>query len=162
MRRKKNDMSIGNNLTKYLDSLPQKESLLEFGSGDGTKRLADSGYSVYSIEHDPKYVSSSSEAVCLSPLEGDWYNHNQVAQFIITHMPFSVCLIDGPCKPSQEATNYRDGILAHWRLLQHIPIIIADDIHRQEGLDVAVGLAAMLEKNIGTISDGNKQFGIIS
>lgn len=154
-------MSIEANLINYLKRHP-KGKLLEFGSGDGTETLASIGYEVYSVEQDKEFLSPESVLACYAPIEGSWYKHSLVEEFVREHHPYSVCLVDGPCKPVKGALNYRDGILAHWRHLARIQTVIIDDTHRPEGRQLVNGMATLLERVPVMIKDGHKEFTVLS
>ena len=106
--------------------------ILEFGSGDGSIRLAGN-YDVWSVEHNPhwldvapvNYIHASivENVVSNSVGEHGWYDPAVLAK----NLPDSVALIiiDGPT-----GGIGRTGLLAHIFLLPQTDYFLVDDVDR--------------------------------
>lgn len=130
-----------------VENCTEKATVLEFGSGHGSQLLADN-VTLYSIEHDESWIGATSSNYIFAPISENtfsneyeqrgWYDVDIVEE----NWPPSVGLvvIDGP-----PGTIGRFGILSVLHRLQHVPIILVDDVDRpDEHL-----LANYLSKSLG-------------
>lgn len=147
-----NDWAIGRSLLKRIEVLCQPGGwFLEFGSGVGTRRLAEK-FKVLSFEHDPEWIIYSSFEPAaigqiLAPLSRGWYHRGIVRQTLedaaAQNVRISGCLIDGP--PSMIG---REGILQNLDWLApylDCPIFV-DDTHREPELVIAEEIAKKLRR----------------
>lgn len=115
------------------ENIPHSSTIIELGSGDGSKELAEK-YDVHSIEHDSEWLNLYDVSYIHAPIvenevstkygEIGWYD----PQPIKSNLPknASLIIIDGP-----PGSIGRSGILSHLELFDwSIPVLI-DDIDRQ-------------------------------
>jgi len=124
-------------LCKYL---PEGKTIIEFGSGTGTKELTKK-WKVYSVEHDQKWIGAAPDSNYIwAPLtENGWYDSKKL--FNLLPKDYDCIIVDGPIGP-----NARLGIDKHWdRLRTDIPIIF-DDTDRQKDYNHAMAVAKRLGK----------------
>jgi len=113
--------------------LQEGKTILELGSGYGSKLLSDSGYKVIAVEHDEKWLGLFEDYVIYiyAPLK----EHKAVRGFNkriwydpapLQNLPHhDLIVVDGPPKPVGRA-----GFLKYLDLFnQDVPIII-DDVNR--------------------------------
>ncbi len=110
---------------RYLRRLPMGATVLELGSGDGTARLIEMGFKVYSVEHDPEWVGRVPGALYIhAPIVDGWYD----AEIIKRSMPsrYECLIVDGP-----PGSIGRQGMLKHMDLFWRRSPVLVDDVHRQ-------------------------------
>ena len=118
-----NGWAISTELFEWmLQNIPKGSTILELGSGRGTKELVKH-YTVYSVEHDSKWLNLVPQTNYIyAPLVDGWYNVDVLKEKLPEK--YDVLLIDGP--PAEKRVN----ILKHLSLFNtDIPIIV-DDTHR--------------------------------
>jgi hypothetical protein len=129
----RNHWPIGGGIRSAIEQLiPEGATILELGSGDGTKQLAQK-YTIWSIEHDEKWVgycdlANYIHAPIISLLDGNiqWYDPSILEVSIPAS--YDLILIDGP--PGKYG---REGILENFHLFRtDVPIIIDDTIRNHE------------------------------
>ena len=128
---------------KFLNSVetevPFGSTILEFGSGEGTKKLCKN-YTVYSIEEQNNFVGRYHDNYLHAEIVDDWYNKEKVIQFI-RDIDYDAIIIDGP------AHGLRKGILD---ILEHLNLevpIFLDDIDRPDDKSVFMMLSALIRDN---------------
>jgi glycosyltransferase involved in cell wall biosynthesis len=119
-------MSIESELLTFIKTvLGDKKTILEFGSGSGTKLLLKS-YNVISIEHEEAYaikLKDNHECIYSPIVDNVWYDPKKVA--IALKNQFDLVLVDGPPR------ELRKGIIANIELFRHFKIpVIFDDVNR--------------------------------
>ena len=57
-----------------IENIPKKSIILELGSGKGTKRLVDNDYTVYSVEHNPKWMNRYGSNYIHATIKDGWYD----------------------------------------------------------------------------------------
>jgi hypothetical protein len=111
-------------------------TILELGSGEGTKILVDSFAKVYSVEHNPEFLGKVDGTTYIhAPLRGVWYDTDVLA----SEMPeeYDCLIVDGP----PQNVSRRHEILRHLELFKPTPTVV-DDIQYGSGRDITVGLAS--------------------
>lgn len=123
------------------DILPIESTILELGSGDGTKELINLGYKVISIEQDPSWVGRYHDNYIEAPLKKYnnywWFDY----EFLENLPEYDFLLVDGPTgPPTKEFNNCRIGLLDYRHLFNlSVPILI-DDTNRADELNLAKSL----------------------
>ena len=133
-----NDWSVSSDFLDMIKrEVPSGSTILEFGSGDGTKKLCEN-YTVYSIEENKDFVGKYHGNYLHAEIVDDWYNKEKVVEFV-RNLDYDAIIIDGP------AYGLRKGILD---ILEHlnldVPIFI-DDIDRPDDLSVLLELSNYLK-----------------
>jgi hypothetical protein len=107
-------------------------TILEFGSGEGSKRLAMT-YSLYSVEHNPEWLNVSGGNYLYAPIklndefnnEIGWYDLEPIKHKLPTQI--DLMIIDGP-----NGTIGRSGLLNHTDLFSWDFPVLIDDLHREQ------------------------------
>ena len=134
-------------INKYL---PKGKTILELGSGDGSKRLVEAGYTVYAVEHDEGWITRWPNDVnyIYAPLR----EHKKVEGFdanvwydpaYLQDLPdYDLIIVDGP--PGCEG---RSGFLKYFDELfkSDVPIVI-DDMQRVPERLLVTRLAKKLKR----------------
>ena len=120
-------------------------TILEFGSGKGTKRLCKN-YEVYSVEHNVEWLDLAESNYIYAPIildenrdAGDeigWYNPNPIRENLPKNI--SLLIIDGP-----PAKIGRSGILNHLDIVTECDYILIDDMHRPREYELSQKLAKL-------------------
>jgi hypothetical protein len=138
-----------------LKNMPKGSNMLEFGSGEGTKRFTEN-FSVTSIEHDLKYVGLDERSHYIhAPIVDNWYDTKKLQGLKSKH--FDVILIDGPT-----GQIGRKGLLKNLHLFDWNATIVVDDINRP--MELAVFKLLLLEfdhSHCETFKGIDREFGII-
>ena len=105
------------------------KTILEFGSGDGTKKLVEHGYKVYSIEENVNFCYLHHNNYFYCPLVGEsydvrTYNVQEVLDFV-SDIKYDAILVDGP------ANGARHNLVELFSHLNTDVVIFVDDIERQ-------------------------------
>lgn len=127
-------------------NIPKKSTVLEFGSGDGSQRLAKR-FDLWSIEHDEQWIGKTKSKYVLSKIvknpaseqagEEGWYDP---AFFDKIPDEVELIVVDGPV-----GTIGRSGILHHLEKLPRFRYIMVDDTDRPEEEHLSRQLAARLK-----------------
>lgn len=155
-------------LQRDIEAFAQEgDTVVEFGSGTGTKDLVDLGLQVYSVEHneywcdfgkkagiDSDYqhapIVALPEAISGFPKQVEWYDVDSVEEVCGRAIENSRAghvdhvLIDGP--PGEIG---RAGVLysiKHGHLDVSNAVIFIDDIHRADELNLGIALSQLLLK----------------
>ena len=145
----------------YLSELfPDGGKILEFGSGDGTRILAEN-FDVCSIEHDEMWAEKIDTECHLIPIisnnistknnQEGWYDVHKVLNVIPDDL--DIVIIDGP-----NGTIGRHGILSIVDSLPKNATYIVDDVHRNAEMDLYEKLVQW-HGGEGTIFDSNYDSG---
>jgi len=117
-------MAISQSLIdSIIENLPKESTILELGSGEGTKKLVDLGYKVYSVEQNTDWVGKYHNNYCHAPLKNGWYDLDIVNEFI-KDREYDALLIDGPAAGDRSKMRDSDINLE--------TLIFVDDIDRPE------------------------------
>jgi hypothetical protein len=112
-------------------TIPEGSMILEFGSGDGSQRLADR-YQLWSVEHDNSWLNQTTSNYVHAPIvsnpvsdkhnEQGWYNRS-----LFENVPAQVSLIivDGP-----PGIIGRNGLVHYLSELPKTEWILVDDTDR--------------------------------
>jgi hypothetical protein len=146
--------SISETLFNWISvNLPIGSTILEFGSGEGTKYLVEN-YTVYSIEQNEEWVNYSPKSNYIyAPLVNGWYD----IEIVKTNLPkkYDLLLVDGPIGRN------RLNFLSHYKEFNcDVPIII-DDTNRTIDKELSTTLSKLLNKSTTEIWDGEKKFTIL-
>jgi|SaaInlStandDraft_1057018.scaffolds.fasta_scaffold04789_5 hypothetical protein len=134
--------SVCNGILTAVSLLTEKsDSLLEFGSGYGSKLLSDY-CKVTSIEHNDDFLGLYPEVSYISTkiveLESEnqtspscrWYDFKPISDKLAAS--YSILLVDGP-----PADVGREGLLFHLDHFSSIPVWIVDDVLREKDQRIA-------------------------
>ena len=104
-------------------NLSEGSTILEIGSGYGTKGLLAAGYKVMSVEQNEVWVGAFHDNYCHAPLKDGWYDFDVLNEFL-EGKDYDAILIDGP------AGGDRRKVLES--SLDFSKLIIVDDTERPE------------------------------
>jgi hypothetical protein len=99
-------------------------TILELGSGAGTGALAEH-YTMYSIEHDMRWVGRFPSSYIFAPMNGKWYDVAAVREKLPDQ--YDLILIDGPIGSESDG---RIGFLHNIDLFNTTVPMIFDDTNR--------------------------------
>lgn len=143
-----------------LENLPKGSTILELGSGKGTRELCKF-YKMFSIEHDKRWLNYAKSTYIHAPIitygkkkEYKWYDRKVIKKKIPKE--YDLLLVDGP-------NGYigREGFVRNIVLFNmNVPIII-DDTQREKYVKICDFLCDNYGKKPTTIQGGNKQFTIL-
>ena len=143
-----------------IENIPVGETILELGSGEGTKKLAD--YDMYSIEDNYKFVGVADNTNYIyAPIKNGWYDRDCM-RFIMNLNPH-VFIVDGPA-----GKIGRKGLLKNMDIIRYfysidLKFIICDDVNRKKDLDLYRNLEAEFPRGESRIyQEDEKSFGVIS
>mgnify|MGYP001474760035 CR=1 FL=1 len=142
-----NGFSISLNLIDCIKKhVPKEGTILEFGSGEGTKWLVAEGYNLVSIEQNALFLNLYHNNYCHAPLKDGWYDLEILHRFL-ENKEYDAILIDGP------AAGKRMNILE--AKIDFNKIIFVDDIDRPADRDLFSKLSE------GKKSEDFKSYGVI-
>jgi len=122
-------------------NIEKGSTILEFGSGDGSERLARK-YNLYSIEHDPAYIGKTKSnyihasivenGTSTSKGEQGWYDPE-----LFQEIPesFDLIIVDGP-----PGVIGRSGLLEFLHLMPNWSYMVVDDTDRMEERELVTEL----------------------
>jgi len=116
-------------IESIISELEKGKTILEFGSGKGTRALIELGYKVFSIEESEDYWDLYHDNYLHCPLVGDSYENRcypteEVFNFA-SNIEYDAILVDGP------ANGNRCNLITLFSLLRTDNVIIfVDDIER--------------------------------
>ena len=118
-------------------NLPDGKTILELGSGNGTNELRKH-YTVYSIEHDPKWLKPNNNYIYAPIVSYNGYFWYDISK--LQNLPeYDLLLVDGPT-----GTIGRRGFVNHRALFNlEVPIVI-DDTQRKAEMAMAEDLSRIL------------------
>jgi predicted O-methyltransferase YrrM len=116
--------SIDKELFDFIRSvLPEGKIMLELGSGWSSQKFSEY-YTVYSIEHNEKWVGKYSTHYIYAPIKNGWYDISILSKKL--PQSYDLILIDGPT-----GDIGRGGFYSHLDLFNTNVIMIFDDINRK-------------------------------
>jgi len=147
--------SIPKELFLYIRERLPEGTILELGSGWASGQLSKF-YTLYSIEHDHRWLNRYNTNYIYAPIKNRWYN----VDILKRELPekYDLILIDGP--PGDIG---RGGFYTNLWLFDTNTIIIFDDVNRKAEYDLMVRVANKLNRGF-TVSAKDrfgKMFGII-
>jgi len=137
-----------------LKNIPEGSTILELGSGYGTKELVKK-YNVYSVEHNEEWLNIAEESNYIyAPLENGWYDR----EILIKELPkkYDVLLIDGP------PGLCRENIIKNYDLFENMSYVIVDDTNRENDKKIADFIIEKQTCQYFEIESDNKKFTIIN
>ncbi len=159
------EWAIDEGLYKYIrKTLPEGGVILELGSGEGTKRLAEH-YKMYSVEHDKEWMDKYNSTYFYSPLRwhkpvknhkgSEWYN-STILESHIKGLKYDLLLVDGP-------PQSRAGFVKYFRMFDTKAIMVFDDLQRGKEEKIVLSIATKLKVPYIVYGAGSKKlFGVIN
>jgi glycosyltransferase involved in cell wall biosynthesis len=136
-----------------LNNVPKGSTILELGSGNGTKELVKN-YKVYSVEHDENWINIAPESTYIhAPIVDNWYDVNVLKEQLPTD--YDLLIIDGPIR------LMRINFLKNYHLFRNDVTILIDDTNRPDDKKMALNLTNILNKKHIEIKSSNKNFMIL-
>jgi len=134
--------SLSDQTINWINNNIQKGStILELGSGDGTKRLLEN-YKVLSIEQNISFVGLHKKAEYIhAPLVDGWYDAKIIHKFL-KDKKYDCILIDGP------ANGRRIGFFENINLFDTNKLIMFDDTDRPADWECAKEVSKKLNRLI--------------
>jgi len=151
------------------ENIPFGSTILEFGSGEGTKRLSVN-YDLYSVEHNPEWIGFAKSTYIYAPIrlsdkhpgEIGWYDIDRIKEKLPSKI--DLMIIDGP-----NGSIGRSGLLDHIEYFSWDFPIIIDDLHREkeyifsQTLSQKCDLKCIHYAEFGTeMSTSSRSFGVFS
>ena len=135
-----------------LDNITKGSRILELGSGDGTKILAEH-YTMFSIENNKDWLNKYDSIYIYAPIVNGWFDVEAIKRQIPKDYDF--ILVDAPPAFTEEA---RMGFYHNINLFNtNVPIII-DDTHRAGEKRLANYLKKHLGKDYEEVVCNKKSF----
>ena len=147
---------------KILELLRPGKTILEFGSGDTTGKLAET-YKMYSIEHNPKWLDKYNSTYIYAPIEEEeseqpvinWYSVSAIKDNLPKH--YDLILVDGPIGGITTNIMARDGFRRNKHLFNlRRTIIVFDDVQRIGEMTSMKELAKELNRKYEIFNSGAK------
>lgn len=147
--------SVSEDLFNFVrEVLPEGSTMLELGSGKASSCFSEF-YTVYSIEHDRKWLNRYNTNYIYAPIKNRWYSVDVLKNKLPKN--YDLILIDGP--PGKIG---RSGFLKHLELFNIDAIMIFDDLHRAAERNLFEKVAQLLSRPYFTkIGSDGKTFGVI-
>jgi len=158
------DYAISRELYRWiLDNVERDRTILEFGSGSGSRELARH-YRVYSVEHDRRWLGLDAGVNYIhAPLtdygEYEWYNVEIVRERIPSR--YDLIIVDGPPNNPRTSVIGRKGFVDNIHLFHTDVPIVFDDVNRPEERHNMHEVARRLNKPVRVIKGWQKDFGIV-
>ena len=128
--------------------------LLELGSG-WTSGEFSKYYTVYSIEHDQKWVDKYNTHYIYAPIINNWYDTEALKRDLPKE--YDLILVDGPL-----GSIGRGGFYTNLELFNTNVPIIFDDVNRDAERALMENVAKKLNRKFEVVTDSaKKQFGIV-
>lgn len=135
-------------------NVPEGSKVLEFGSGIGSRFLADR-YDLSSIEHNADWLNVAGESCYIHcPIVAGWYDTNGVKKAM--QKQYDLVIIDGP-----PGTIGRRGILRHLGLFDFAVTFIVDDVNRKPEMEIAEAISKRVGRPFEVHKDELKDFAVI-
>lgn len=146
--------SIAKELFDYiLQILPEGKIILEFGSGWASGELSNH-YTVYSIEHDKKWLNKYNTNYIYAPIKSNWYDIDVLKEKL--PQEYDLILVDGP-----PGAIGRGGFYTFADFFNlNVPIIF-DDVHRTAELKLMMQFSKKLNREPKVTEAANKKFGVL-
>lgn len=154
-------------LDYILKRFPPGSNVLEFGSGEGTRKLVER-FKVTSVEHDNKWLGLiSNHDYIFAPIEpfansyyreeNGWYSLN-ILKRELAYTKYDLILVDGP--PRTFGRGGFDIYFEELNLRKDVPIIF-DDVHRLWEFRLMGQVGKKLGVNPVLYPCGERWFGVI-
>ena len=112
-----------------INNIAQSSTILELGSGKGTKKLIDAGFKVHSIEHNKKWMNKYGSNYIYAPIKNGWYDINAIKKGI--PKKYDLLLVDGPVWKNSKNIG-RIHMVKYLDLFNIDCCMIFDDFHRND------------------------------
>ena len=156
-----NGFAISEELFQWIhDNLPKGKTILELGSGNGTKELTKH-WKVFSVENNPDWLNVAKDSNYIHAplrkyenLEYEWYD----VDILKKQLPkdYDLLLIDAPSGKGRFGITEFMELFSNW----DVPILI-DDTHREEERMVSTKLGHKLKRCVFDYSGFEKSFSVI-
>lgn len=135
--------------------LPEGKTLLELGSGWGSGQFSQY-YTVYSIEHSPKWLGKYNTNYIYVPIKGKWYNPAILKEKLPEN--YDLILVDGP-----PGFIGRHGFCTYLNLFKTDLTIVFDDVHRKAEYQLMIQVGEKLQRDVEVFNSthSHKKFGVI-
>lgn len=147
--------SIDKKLFDYIrNTLSDGSTILELGSGWVSGEFSKY-YTVYSIEHDARWLNRYNTHYIYAPIVHGWYS----VEILQNELPeeYDLILVDGPT-----GKIGRGGFFTHLDLFRTDVPIIFDDVNRYHEHELMINVAIKLQRSYTIFSvAGGKQFGVL-
>lgn len=144
---------ISEELYLYIrENLSEGSTILELGSGDGTKILSDH-YKMFSIENNEKWLNKYDSTYIYAPIINGWFDVDVLKRDLPTE--YDLILVDAPPAFTEEA---RMGFYHNISLFNTSVPIIIDDTHRSGEKRLADNLSKHLGREYREIKSSQKSF----
>jgi len=147
--------SISKELFHYIrNQLPEGKVILEMGSGWASGQFSKF-YTVYSIEHNKKWVKKYNTNYIYAPIVDRWYNPKIIEKKLPKE--YDLILVDGPT-----GSIGRNGFYTYLHLFNTDVIIIFDDVNVKENYDLMFNVSKKIKRKF-KIYQGSfqRKFGVI-
>lgn len=161
----KNQGSISKELyNKIIELLPNgRETILELGSGEGTREILKAGYTIYSVEQNEKWVGQFPPAIYIyAPIKNEWFDTERMKDKLPKE--YDLLLVNAPVACNPSIAKRRLGLLDNINLFKNLKnkIIIIDDTNRKYEKQLAEELSKKFDKNVEYFKDSwGKEFGVL-
>ena len=148
--------AISKELFDFIRSiLPEGKILLELGSGWGSSEFSKH-YTVYSVEHNPRWLGKYNTHYIHVPIKNKWYD----PVILKAKLPdnYDLILVDGP-----PGFIGRHGFCTYLDLFKTDLPIVFDDIHRKAEYSLMMQVGQKLQRDVTIFNFGprKKKFGVI-
>lgn len=138
-----------------LENLTPGSTLLEFGSGPGTKRFTEK-FNVYSIEHNPDWVGHDPKSNYIyAPIKNGWYDV-EVLKEKLPLLTYDLILVDGPT-----GIIGRKGLLLNLNLLNTDITFVFDDVNRLDELNLMNQVSQKIDRKYKIYHGVDRHFAIL-
>ncbi len=140
--------------------LSEGKVLLELGSGWSSSQFSKY-YTVYSVEHNPRWLGKYNINYIYAPIKDKWYNPNILKEKLPQN--YDLILVDGPPGyPGCRTDRY--GFYTHLELFKTNLPIVFDDVNRKTEYELMLQVGKKLQRDVVVFnckSKGGKKFGVI-
>ena len=128
---------------------------MELDSGWGSSQFSKH-YTVYSVEHNPRWLGKYNTHYIHVPIKDKWYNPAILKEKLPDN--YDLILVDGP-----PGFIGRHGFCTYLDLFNTDLPIIFDDVHRKHEYSLMIKVGQKLQRDVVIFNPGprRKKFGII-
>lgn len=154
----KKNMAISGNFVELInDTLPKDSTILEFGSGRGTQKLAET-FNMLSIEEDSDWIGRYDSEYVHAEIKDDWYDIDKVNEFL-KNKTYNAILIDGPAKGNR---NKVVELISSGKLeIDSDVYIFIDDTEREDGQNLLEQMKDLLNREHSVMEGEEYSFSYI-
>jgi hypothetical protein len=135
-------------------NIPAGSTILELGSGEGTWKLCEAGFKMFSVEHQASFTTLVPETTYIhASIKNDWYD----AEALQGKLPneYALLLVDGP------DSDDRINMLNFLDLFNLKATIILDDYNHDPVKKLADDITRITGRNGLSVQGKTKQFWVI-